>query len=129
MAIIGSVGAGGVNVPKEVQYVQSLLNVFRAEQGSVALVLDGIVGPKTITAIREFQTAVTGAVDGRVDPGGPAIIALEEQVAAILGELRAVTMLSLPLSYEPRQVEPPAEEEPTCDDTKLTSLVRSLFDV
>jgi hypothetical protein len=128
MGITGSVGAGGINARKEAQYVQALLNVFRAEHGGVPLTLDGIVGPKTISAISEFQTAVTGAVDGRVDPGGPAITALEAQIADFLGELRAVTMLSLPLSYEPRQEEPPPDEEPTLDDGKLTDLVQSLFD-
>lgn len=125
MPITQSVGAEGVNVRKEAQYVQALLNVFRAERELTALVLDGLVGPKTITAIEEFQAAVTGLVDGRVDPGGPAITALEERTAPVLGEIQAITILSLPLSYEPVEEEPPPEEEPTLSDAELMNLVQT----
>ncbi|MEU2062376.1 peptidoglycan-binding protein [Streptomyces sp. NPDC013455] len=126
MPITQSVGVGGANLRSEAQYVQALLNVFRADHGLSALELDGRVGPLTVAAIENFQNAVTGVVDGRVDPGGPAIIALEEQIAPALDEVRAVTILSLPLSYRPAEEEPPVEEEPVLDDGELQTTVDQL---
>jgi hypothetical protein len=127
MPISQPVGRNGANLRREVQYVQALLNIFRAEHGSTALDLDGLVGPKTIGAIEEFQTAVTGVVDGRVDPGAQAITALEAQTAAVLDELRTVTMFALLLSHRPVEEEPPVEADPVLDDAELRTLVQSIF--
>ena len=55
MDILGSVGDGGTNDRQDVQYVQSLLNIFRTERGGEQLELDGRTGPKTNTAIRELS--------------------------------------------------------------------------
>jgi peptidoglycan hydrolase-like protein with peptidoglycan-binding domain len=76
--IDGAVGFGGSNVFKNVTTVQYLLNCVPAPRGGPMpeLVLDGIAGPKTIAAIRKFQTATFGSADGRVDPGAGTIHAL-----------------------------------------------------
>jgi peptidoglycan hydrolase-like protein with peptidoglycan-binding domain len=64
--------------PPEVKYVQFLLNDWRYSKGiTPPLTVDGIVGPLTDGAIREFQKAETGIVDGRVDVNGPSINKLE----------------------------------------------------
>lgn len=72
--ITASVGAGGVNRQQDVRTVQELLNkVFPGWGGpEEKLAVDGLVGPKTIGAIRRFQQAQLGTIftpDGRVDPG------------------------------------------------------------
>jgi peptidoglycan hydrolase-like protein with peptidoglycan-binding domain len=65
------------NVPGDVRYVQFLLNDWRRNKNLKTLVEDGIAGPLTSAAIREFQKAETGIVDGRIDVNGPAIRRLE----------------------------------------------------
>jgi len=50
--------------------VQILLNVFRGLQQKSLLTVDGVAGPLTVGAIREFQENFARAVDGRVDPNG-----------------------------------------------------------
>jgi peptidoglycan hydrolase-like protein with peptidoglycan-binding domain len=66
-----------VNRSKDVKYVQFLLCDWRYCGRGVGIVVDGIAGPKTKAAIREFQSKHTGIVDGRVDPTSPSIKALE----------------------------------------------------
>ena len=78
--ITGSVGRGGRNFPaSDVMTVQYLLNCVPASQGGPIqeLAVDGAVGPKTIAAIDRFQRANGGACDGRVDPGGATLRALQ----------------------------------------------------
>jgi peptidoglycan hydrolase-like protein with peptidoglycan-binding domain len=65
------------NAPGDVRYVQFLLNDWRREKGLSTLAEDGVVGPLTNAAIRDFQKAQTGIVDGRVDMNGPTIRKLE----------------------------------------------------
>jgi hypothetical protein len=73
-----SVGTGGVNEVQDVAYAQLLLGHWLAGRTSEApIAVDGDAGPATIGAIHAFQEAVTGVVDDRLDPGGPAIQALE----------------------------------------------------
>jgi peptidoglycan hydrolase-like protein with peptidoglycan-binding domain len=67
--IRSSVGEGGRNIQQDVGIVQYLLNVVRRRSGAEPLAVDGIVGPKTLAAIREFQQSNSLVVDGRVDPG------------------------------------------------------------
>jgi len=79
-AISGSVGRGGRNFPpSDVMTVQYLLNCVPASQGgpSPELAVDGAVGPKTIGAIEKYQRAIGGTCDGRVDPGGATLRALQ----------------------------------------------------
>lgn len=78
--ITGSVGRGGRNFPaNDVITVQYLLNCVPAAQGgpSKELVVDGAAGPKTIAAIESFQRRHGGVADGRVDPGGATLRALQ----------------------------------------------------
>jgi peptidoglycan hydrolase-like protein with peptidoglycan-binding domain len=79
-SIIHSVGEGGANQKKDVAIVQLLLNRVRSRMivPSDRLVVDGIVGPRTINAIREFQQQFTSVVDGRVDPHAETITKLNQ---------------------------------------------------
>ena len=77
-----SVGQGGLNKPADVMTVQFLLNCVPVSQGGPIkdLAVDGIIGPKTILAIRQFQKTQFGWADGRVDPeqsGGTTIVGLK----------------------------------------------------
>jgi len=79
VTMAGSVGAGGANKADDVRLIQTLLNAVpsaNALRPAAKLAIDGRVGPKTIDAIRQFQTKYTGFVDGRVDPGKKTIRAL-----------------------------------------------------
>jgi peptidoglycan hydrolase-like protein with peptidoglycan-binding domain len=71
--LTGSVGAGGLNHSPDVGLVQVLLNNMRGVQRKTLLSVDGVCGPLTITAIKEFQAAFGSATDGRIDPGGPTL--------------------------------------------------------
>ena len=65
-----SVGQDGVNDPQDVAIVQKLLNYVGQFQGIPAqpLEVDGLVGPKTLGAILEFQNNFCDVADGRADP-------------------------------------------------------------
>lgn len=81
--ITASVGRmGGVNRPDDVKKVQRLLNKVPPTEGGpkVLLAVDGICGPKTISAIQTFQLHHFGwkGADGRVDPYGPTLAKLDE---------------------------------------------------
>lgn len=80
--IMASVGVGGANRADDVRTVQQLLNdVSPARGGPVpVLVVDGLCGPKTNTAIRNFQTKQQlPVVDSRADPDGPTMQALNSE--------------------------------------------------
>jgi len=74
-----AVGAGGRNLPADVATIQYLLNCVPTGKGGPVpeLAVDGLVGPKTIGAIRKFQVASFGRADGRVDPGARTIETLQ----------------------------------------------------
>jgi hypothetical protein len=74
--ISASVGLGGRNLAGDTFTVQQLLNRARQEDGLPPIAVDGLVGPETIGAIRAFQQSRLGFSDGRVDPNGPTIAAL-----------------------------------------------------
>lgn len=71
LTITNSVGAGGANKVDDSKAVQTLLNRVPASAGGPEpdLVVDGLVGAKTVAAIKSFQAAQGLVVDGRVDPG------------------------------------------------------------
>jgi peptidoglycan hydrolase-like protein with peptidoglycan-binding domain len=77
--IEGSVGYSGRNMAAHVMTVQYLLNCVPANRGGpgTELAVDGIVGPMTLGAIRRFQTFNFGRADGRVDPNGKTLHALQ----------------------------------------------------
>lgn len=76
--ISAAVGMGGANLFYDTVTVQYLLNCVPATKGGPLeeLDIDGIIGPKTLAAIRRFQEVAITRADGRVDPGGPTIAAL-----------------------------------------------------
>ncbi|WP_052507703.1 peptidoglycan-binding domain-containing protein [Sphingomonas hengshuiensis] len=78
MAIAASVGTGGANDLADVIVVQHLLNAWLTATGQEALPTAGTCGPRTIAAIKGFQSRVMGrtAPDGRIDPGGQTWAAL-----------------------------------------------------
>lgn len=75
--ITSSVGDGGVNNRSDVSTVQRLLNRF-PQLGDTPLKVDGLCGRGTISRIRAFQSQVlkSSRPDGRVDPGGRTLAAL-----------------------------------------------------
>ncbi len=123
MPITQSVGDGGVNVEKDVKYVQLLLNVFREKNGQTVLKVDGLVGPKTLKAIEDFQQARTAFHDDRIDPDGPTIKALEQQIAGLSREMEAYLAIAIALSYDPRFEGPP----PVANSSVLAAIVGSIF--
>jgi hypothetical protein len=75
--ISSSVGRNGVNRPADVRLVQELLNRHKQPTRQL-LKIDGVVGPRTIAEIEDFQRRVVryARPDGRVDPGGRTLAAL-----------------------------------------------------
>ena len=65
--LTGPVGQGGANTPDDVVAVQSRLT----RQGSSPGPADGVCGPRTVEAIRKFQSACGFRGDGLVSPAGP----------------------------------------------------------
>ena len=79
MCITASVGVGGKNAQADGVIIQVLLNLNRPA-ALPPIAVDGAVGaPGTAAAIKEFQARVMGqaAPDGRVDPGGGTLKALQ----------------------------------------------------
>ncbi len=108
--ISDSVGLNGANQPQDVRTVQELLNQnrHRVPDGR-EIPEDGIVGPKTIFAIKRFQTSVLGMrnPDGRVDPSGKTLHALNSnssprQLAAPTTTSAVIGGLRFPLGRRPQ---------------------------
>ena len=76
--IRASVGDGGANRKGDVAQVQRLLNRFPLSNQPSPLMVDGLCGRKTVERIRAFQSEVVRMwrPDGRVDPGGRTLAAL-----------------------------------------------------
>ena len=79
-SISASVGLGGTNRKDDSMSVQELLNKVPPDQGGPVPLLDvdGLPWQKTIAAIKNFQRIKVGFKnpDGRVDPNGPTLAAL-----------------------------------------------------
>jgi hypothetical protein len=107
IAIAKSVGSNGANDQKDVEAVQTLLNMVPIANGGAnpVLDLDGWSGKNTEAAIRAFQMRQFKEADGRVDPGKRTIAALNTLASAPgarstpLPDMdpRALAMLSIPL--------------------------------
>lgn len=101
-AIEKSVGQGGYNRKEDVLKIQRLLNLIAVGDGGPMppLAEDGLVGPKTLGAIRGFQQFHQVANDGRVDPGGPTLKRMNEVPKNALAERNAArlarTALAMP---------------------------------
>lgn len=77
--IHGSVGRDGLNSYKDVMTVQTLINdCVRMLAPLKKLDADGKCGPRTVTAIEQFQRTVMqlNNADGRVDPNGKTLQSL-----------------------------------------------------
>ncbi len=77
-----SVGHNGVNQKIDVRTVQAQLNAQKPS-AITKLIVDGKSGPLTIAVIRNFQKLVVGLrhPDGRIDPSGKTLIALNNPVS------------------------------------------------
>lgn len=86
--IAASVGRNGVNRYDDVVTIQELLNLTPAYQGGPVedLKVDGRSGEKTIGAIMKFQRFVGIVADGRVDPSGATLAALNTVRAMVSAE-------------------------------------------
>ena len=82
LVIQGSVGKGGRTIPADVRKIQEAPNRVPPEQGGPQppLVVNGLIGPKTVGAITRFQQHHFGAAkaDGRVDTNQYTIAKLRE---------------------------------------------------
>jgi hypothetical protein len=78
--ISSSVGKGGKNKSEDVKIVQELLNDFTKMCGFKKLDEDGLIGPKTISAIAEFQKTAVGMAkpDSRIDTNGDSFATLSK---------------------------------------------------
>lgn len=96
--ISASVGRGGVNKPNDVIVIQILLNRIPVDQGGPAprLIADGRIGPKTQAAIDRFQQHHKLGSDGRIDPGGKMLAAIQRAVASAIASSSAPEVLALP---------------------------------
>ncbi len=82
-SLLGPVGQvnGKGNIRQDVRLVQELLNhKVKRTPGAKKLVVDGLIGSKTIKLIKQYQSTVVKMKkpDGRVDPGGRTIKSLME---------------------------------------------------
>ena len=94
-SIMRSVGEAGDNNRSDVQAVQQHLRAH----GAPSLKVDGVAGPLTIAAIRNFQQRQRMArPDGRVDPHGPTWQALTRGAAAAGGTATAAPRRAAPVS-------------------------------
>ena len=83
LGITNSVGRKGKNITADVRTIQQLLNRHRIPGHVLPLKEDGIAGPKTLTRIEDFQKFhVKIKPDGRVDPDGKTIAALNKSAEA-----------------------------------------------
>ncbi len=99
--MLGSVGAGGQNNKADTKFVQMLLNDWLGRKKKPLLKVDGLVGPKTLGAIKEFQSTNGLIADGRVDRSGMALkkmIAL--QFAGIAAGLIKNPLTSIPVDVQ-----------------------------
>jgi len=82
LKISGSVGTGGMNKTADVRIIQTALNGIPADEGgtTTALKADGIAGTLTRTAITRYQQKNVTIIDGRVDPNGPTIRAMNQSL-------------------------------------------------
>jgi peptidoglycan L-alanyl-D-glutamate endopeptidase CwlK len=72
-----SVGVGAPNRREDVITIQTLLQSAGISPGAI----DGICGPKTVAAIKSFQSRYLTHPDGRVDPFGPTWLRLSSKPA------------------------------------------------
>lgn len=94
--ISASVGRKGNNLPKDVKTVQKLLNIQKIPGVVIPLVVDGKIGPQSISRIELFQKRVVKIArpDGRVDPDGRTLKSLLEGTKKVEAKLPNTMTLS-----------------------------------
>lgn len=80
--IESSVGINGSNAFNDVLIIQSALNVWRVKNGRGPIAVDGLIGPETTGAILDFQQSSSLGADGRIDPNGPTVARLKEELGS-----------------------------------------------
>jgi hypothetical protein len=115
--IAASVGTGGENRADDVRMVQRLLNDHRGRAGLPLLEVDGIAGPLTISALRDYQIAreVMDVTSGSVQPGDRTMRSLQSDLLTGIGQ--GVVRFDLP--------RPPTDGP---DPTMLNALAQRLWD-
>lgn len=104
MPIAASVGHQGANRVADTLLVQALLNLHRRVAGLAPIATDGIVGPRTVAAIRDFQQRTRMRIaDGRIDPGGPTLASLETSAPSMV-EVQLRTDLLVILDHLGREL-------------------------
>jgi len=80
--ILASVGRGGLNRSDDVRVVQTLLNHY-IRPPQPPLVVDGVMSPRTMAAIEDFQRRVVQIQrpEGRIEPGDRTFTALASQAS------------------------------------------------
>jgi GH24 family phage-related lysozyme (muramidase) len=97
--IMASVGNRGVNRRNDVVLVQQLLNKHKIPLHHLLLKIDGIAGSKTIKQITGFQKHMMKirVPDGRVDPNGRTIRALDGMMNAASNATKGKNLYNLSL--------------------------------
>lgn len=98
MRLKGSVGQGGRNLASDATYVQLLLADWQMVNSQQPIKVDGIVGPKTIAAIRAFQAKNIAVTDGLVEPNRSSIKALERSHLKVVMNVIASPVLKYALA-------------------------------
>ena len=104
-----SVGEGGRNIPGDVLFVQFLLADWLVRSGGREIAMDGICGTRTKETILAFQKQFTRVSDGRADPNGPTITALQGQY--LKGLVSGISYLSGQVPQVQRRLSPGAMVE------------------
>lgn len=122
--IRSSVGRSGRNTRRDTEIVQTLLNNHLTSIGRKhPLAEDGRAGDKTINAIVRFQQRVVGThqPDGRVDPNGRTIRALNEE---------PITLVELPQDGTDYYSYAPSREQFGTSDTigSMTQVARRVLE-
>lgn len=101
VTISASVGNGGANRKADVEAIQQALNSISPIAGgpTVKLKVDGIVGPKTIAAILNFQKANLGLTqDGKVDVNGSTLQRINFILDGSTADPKALAIADMPVS-------------------------------
>ncbi len=106
ITITKSVGRDGGNVAVDVTAVQTQLNKVVAQLGLAPLAVNGTADPATIAAIAEFQRCIVKmkTPDGRIDPGGGTLKALNEAAEAPAAPAPAAPAPATPATATPAKV-------------------------
>lgn len=101
VTITASVGNGGINRKADVEAIQKALNSISSIGGGASpqLKVDGIIGPKTIAAILNFQKTNLGLTqDGKVDVNGSTLQRINFILDGTTNNPKTLAIASLPVS-------------------------------